>query len=487
MERKKLVWLIGFLLISFFMSEFKVSAEEIVPIRVRLASGNDAVSFRVVEGKYELVDGALNLPIGSPLPGEIWTIRKEGLNLKVAVNGQLQEIPYEGPLFLTQKDTSQLNLFSYNDTRYRGDLVIYNTQNGLLVVNVLDIEKYLYGVVGREMGYWAEEEALKTQAIVSRTYALSRRNPDRLYDVGLDTFTQVYGGYEAELEPGADRVKKAVDATAGLVIYYDGQLIEAFFHANAGGYTESSENVWSEARPYLKAVPSPWDEYALKYPKQSSGWPANTYSWVKTFTRQELEEQLEQWNEQNQILGRDDRVVRVGKILALKTYRFAKDSRESNASGRVTRLDLIGNRGTKTFWRDTIRSVFGLKSTLFEVKFDSTVSILSGVGEQVEVHNGSSIFAIGAEENRLTPNGNRETYVVKGMESRRVIPKEFRNVTFVGRGHGHGVGLSQWGARGMAAAGHNYQEIIEHYYNQGKKDGRLTIGPYRLKTEGGEK
>jgi stage II sporulation protein D len=66
-----------------------------------------------------------------------------------------------------------------------------------------------------------------------------------------------------------------------------------------------------------------------------------------------------------------------------------------------------------------------------------------------------------------------------GADGLKTMPKDFSIITFKGKGNGHGLGMSQWGARGMAQNGKNYKSIIEHYYNQGRFDGRLSIGQYR--------
>ena len=177
------------------------------------------------------------------------------------------DISVKGPF--APGGSSPANLFRYQ-SRYRGDLYIYNESSGLMAVNVVDLENYLAGVLVKEMGVTAPLEALKAQAVVSRTYALSNRNPSAYYDLSADTSTQVYGGYEAETVPGMERIYEAIRATEGLVINYDGDLIQAFFHANGGGHTENSENA-GEKVPYLKGVPSPYD-VVLQYPHQTGGW-----------------------------------------------------------------------------------------------------------------------------------------------------------------------------------------------------------------------
>lgn len=445
-------------------------------IRVGLASGLISAEFQVVQGQYQLMDSATGLLIAVPQKGEKWTIVKEGLNLIVQREGLPLGNFYPGPLILKAVDEDETNIVRFRNGRYRDNLIFHNESQGILVVNSLSVEKYLYGVVGKEMGVSAPMEALKAQAVVSRTYALSlsHKNKSAKYDVGVDTSTQVYGGYDAETVSGWNRVKEAVDSTAGEVIYYDGQLIQAFFHSNAGGYTENSENVWVEALPYIKAVASPWDEFAVSYPSQtSSGWPANTYRWETVLTRQEIQDRVAAWN------AKRGNKTPVGEITEIKISRKQQNGKGETLSGRVTLMELIGTQGTLSVVKDNIRSLLGLKSTLFDLELDSTVAVLDGNGILKTYHNTKGLQALGYKGYLSEINAGEKTYSIKGWKSNKVMPKIFEKVVIRGKGYGHGLGMSQWGAQGMAQAGYKYDDIIEHYYNQGKKDGRLTIKEYR--------
>jgi stage II sporulation protein D len=138
--------------------------------------------------------------------------------------------------------------------KYRGDLVLHVKSTGLMAVNHLNVESYLYGVVPKEMSPLWSLEALTAQAIASRTYALyireKRAAADRDYDVEATTSSQVYGGYDAEKESA----RAAVDASKGIVLSHDDKLIISYFHANSGGCTESSLNVWGVDLPYLQSI-----------------------------------------------------------------------------------------------------------------------------------------------------------------------------------------------------------------------------------------
>lgn len=414
-------------------------------IRVCLTQGVAKGIFEVSEGEYVLEDVLGKRSVLSP--GEKWEVIKEGPYLKLLPEKGEPLFPLEAATFLPVGEG--LNLFTWEGKPYRGKLVVYNEAGGLVAVNVLGMEAYLYGVIGPEMGASAPLEALKAQAVVSRSYALSFLGKGLLFDVKADTSNQVYKGYSAETA----RIRQAGDETAGEVLFYGGKVVLAYFHANAGGYTEDSENVWGEVLPYLRGVPSPDDVYALRYPRQVNGWPANTYQWEKIFTREELAGQVARWNEQNQ--GKVENQINVGEIIELQASSKTK-------SGRVTELKLIGTEGTKSFYRDRIRSPFGLRSTLFNLTLDATVWLLGNNSKKASAQ-GRYFWAEGKGK-REPLRKSADNYFVAGAEETRAVPKVFQKVTFTGKGYGHGVGMSQWGAQGMAAQGKNYREILLYYY-----------------------
>ena len=137
---------------------------------------------------------------------------------------------------------------------YRGAIRVMKSPQrwGLTVVNVVPVEEYLYGVVGKEMSPSWHREALKAQAVAARTYAISHKNyfASRGFDMTDDTSSQIYAGINGE----SPSVIAAVDATRGEILTYGGKPIDAFFCSTAGGWTENSENVWGSRIPYLRGV-----------------------------------------------------------------------------------------------------------------------------------------------------------------------------------------------------------------------------------------
>ncbi len=155
---------------------------------------------------------------------------------------------------------------SLGGRKYRGFLSVHLRPSGLMAVNHLDVESYLYGVVPKEMSPLWAPQALAAQAIASRTFALYIREKhasgDKAYDLEATTSSQVYGGFDVEKETA----RAAVDASRGLVLAYENKLIISYFHANSGGHTESSLNVWGVDLPYLKSVE---DRYSVEPPEQT--------------------------------------------------------------------------------------------------------------------------------------------------------------------------------------------------------------------------
>ena len=264
------------------------------------------------------------------------------------------------------------------DRWYRGRTRVVPTNKGLTAVNYVDLEKYLYSVLGGEVYPTWPLEALKAQAVAARTYALYQRQTrgNSVYDVGDTIAWQVYRGLETE----APSLYQPVDSTAGQVLTFNGKIILAAFHSSSGGHTESVENVWSsDSIPYLRGVP----DFDGNTPEAQ---------WTKSFSRAELSR----------------RISGVGNVISMTPDRVSP-------VGRVITMKVVGDGGSRVISGPALRRALDLKSTWFTVSTDSNKS----------------------------------------------LPDTFR---IDGRGYGHGIGLSQWGAYSQASQGANYQQILLHYY-----------------------
>jgi stage II sporulation protein D len=232
-----------------------------------------------------------------------------------------------------------------SDKWYRGRTLVVPTTGGLTAVNYVDLEDYLYSVVGSEVYTNWPLEALKAQAVAARTYALYQRqtSSNAVFDIGNTVSWQVYDGMAKE----APSTRAAVDATKGQVLTYNGQIIDAVFHSCSGGYTENVENVWMSPLPYLRGVPS-FDQNSPDC------------QWERTFTADQLRR----------------RVTGVGNIISMTPV-------ATGPSGRVRTMRVTGDSGSRTIDGDDLRNALGLKSTLFQVI--PQVNQVASIGRNVPV------------------------------------------------------------------------------------------------------
>lgn len=295
---------------------------------------------------------------------------------------------------------------------YRGAMELIPKKIGLTVVNRVNLEEYLYGVVPAEIPASWPQAALEAQAVAARTYALANLGRYRIqgFDLLATPASQVYSGVTQE----APSVIEAVNATRGQILTFDGKPAAAFYYDNSGGYTESGAFVWGTNRPYLQAIPE--KPLAVRNkpltPDELADWLTSqpecatyregyyvrsAYRWTLWVTRQQLESRIH-------------RIARVGRIKAIIPM-------ERGISGRVQRVMIKGTAGSYILNRESIPyRLGGLRSTLF---------------------------------------------VVQPKLGRDGLPESF---IFSGGGWGHGVGMSQSGAAGMALDGATASEILSYYY-----------------------
>ncbi len=158
-----------------------------------------------------------------------------------------------------------------NKRKFRGNVdIIREKDQTLLVVNYINVEDYLKGVLYHEVSHWWPKEALRAQAIVARTFALYQAsvNKDKDYDVTCDIYSQVYGGATSE----KFRATRAINRTRGKVLTYKGKIFPAYYHATCGGHTEDASVLWNTNLPVLKGTKcgfckrSPHYNWQLKLP-----------------------------------------------------------------------------------------------------------------------------------------------------------------------------------------------------------------------------
>ncbi len=219
-----------------------------------------------------------------------------------------------------------------------------------LVVNRVDIEEYVKGVVPAEVSSTWHPEMLKAQAVAARTYALYQQmlSAAREYDVAATVQDQVYRGKQ-----GVDPViLRAVEDTRGLVVTYQDAPIYAAFSSTAAGLTEDAVNVWSKDYPYLKGVECPFD---LMSPY---------YQWKSSFKIDTLEQNLQQQG------------FSVGKIATITPFLFSR-------GGRVAKLRVLHSGGELVLRGEELRKAVGytiIPSTQFAIELIGRDVVLSGFG-----------------------------------------------------------------------------------------------------------
>lgn len=148
---------------------------------------------------------------------------------------------------------SRSDSITVNGTEFRGLIELRNISNrSILVINEVDLEEYLMGVVAAEIPPKWEFEALKAQAVASRTYALHKKKTSegQPYHLSATKLSQIYGGKRSE----HDNAIKAVQETAGLILTYQGEVIPTYYHSSCGGHTEDARELWGVDAPYLRGV-----------------------------------------------------------------------------------------------------------------------------------------------------------------------------------------------------------------------------------------
>lgn len=349
-----------------------------------------------------------------------WTISLPGDILAARPVGQSQGVK------VTEKGRS-----------YRGIVEVCLTGGRLRVVNEVNVEDYLYGVVPKEMSDSWPKEALKAQAVAARTYVAANagRYGSLGFDLTDDQYSQVYGGVEAE----GDNSRSAVNETKGQILVYNGLPITAFYHSNSGGYTENSEKVWVSALPYLRGVPDPY----------SLGVGSSKDSWQVTYSKGSLENWI------NSTFAGNGRKP-IGSLTGISVL-------ETGVSGRLTKVRVEGTEGSATIENDLIRYYLGnLDSTLFQISTDSDLVSVNQAGSLVQSRGLAGKYVVRGDGEVSQIQGGTKS--VAGSGGSRQVNAEPSNYVFDGKGWGHGVGMSQWGAYGMAKAGKGYRDILVYYY-----------------------
>lgn len=335
-------------------------------------------------------------------------------------------------LILEPQDGSELTVNSLvraqGTPSYGGRLEILDTENGLVLVNEIDMEEYLKKVIPSEMPSSYEKEALKAQAVCARTYAFmqSRSNSYSEYGAQIDDSTQfqVYNNVDPD-----EKTAQAVQETYGKMLYYNENPITAYYFSTSCG-TTTNATIWDsdpEDTPYLRCLSLQTARSRLSFASEEA---FASFIKKKNFPAYDASYPLYRWNFKTNGTIIASHVGGVGKITGVSVT-------ERGPGGVAMKLLVKGSEGETTIsGQNAIRSALGdasLTLTLMDGKTSDGWSLLP-----------SGFLAI------------EET----GTDEQGVV--QFR---VYGGGYGHGVGMSQNGAQGMAKAGMGYEEILKYFYD----------------------
>lgn len=312
---------------------------------------------------------------------------------------------------------------------YAGVMEIAKDSGGLLLINELDLETYLYGVVPSEMPASYEMEALKAQAVCARSYAYRQilENGYATYGAHVDDSVsyQVYNNLQTD-----EKVIRAVNETAGEVLQFGDEVAVTYYYSTSCGYT-TNETIWKNGRKentYLSGKlltdsmeqldltkEEVFRDFILKEPYETYDSGESWYRWDVTVPV-------------DQITKNVNKIQNIGKITDLEVT-------ERNEGGVVQKVLVSGTKGT------------------VEIEYEHAIrTALNGQGQTI-----SRIYGKDTEGGAMLPSG---FFVVDAVKEEGVL-KGFR---FRGGGFGHGAGMSQNGANHMAQKGRSYIEILNLFY-----------------------
>ena len=319
--------------------------------------------------------------------------------------------------------------FTYIGSIKYPDTLIFSASGGAItVINLVDAELYLKGVLPSEIYPSWHEEALKTAAITARTFtyhSLGGKHKNYGVDVCATTCCQVYSG----ITKCDDRTNKAIDDTKNMVLTYNGKIITAVYHAISGGITQSAAGTWGgnpASFPYLTIIKTPFENYS----EIARG------KWTKVLYDEDF----------NNLISKSSYRGKLSAPISVTV-----DDPTPGYINNVTLTDKNG--GSITLQNsDTIRSFFSTWSANFTI--GNVYMPYAGAYDSASVltSSGEIYLPAGQSASILTSAGGE---VISGI----------RNAHFIdGKGYGHGVGLSQYGSQYAAKAGYTYHEILATYF-----------------------
>jgi SpoIID/LytB domain protein len=399
-------------IVMLFVFPSSIYAEEIVTVRLHKEINDTSELELRLKGGYLSIDSFIPL--------------KEGVNYKLLVKrghlylkegDQVQKL--NGPIHLIPDQYDTEHQIFINNQPYLGAMEFQiENQQFIRPINQLPLEDYLKGVVPLEVYPSWNLETLKAQALAARTYAVAH-----LYDKMDDTIRyQVYGGYDWK-----DSTTRAVEETKGEVITYNHQLINAFYSASNGGMTESNANVWGgKAVSYF---PIKRDEFDPVLP------------WEYKFHQEQINLDTVDWNNPDWWEELQERDQKIASTIKNKLQK-------NGYPGDIKIVSIPKFELSNEQYKSKRSSKGSITIEFLHRLFDGTVLF-----EQLNLED--------VNLNKIRPmiGGDLfKSYYIDSLESNDGL------YTMKGRGNGHGVGMSQWGANYMGEKGKTYSEIIQFYF-----------------------
>ncbi len=396
-----------------------------VPLLIRVGLATDLSSVAVtVTGPTRLLAGDRRREVASLKGSDHLAVRSVGNRLSWQAAGRTGEADL---LFLAPRDPAYQLV--WHETPYRGEILLRPAGGKVTVINIVELETYLRGVVPWEIGRPGLEAlaAVEAQAVAARTYTIShlRERDEFGFDVWADVQDQVYRGAYGE----ESVCNEGIARTYGLVLRAGRSEIEAYYSSTCGGWTSNLEEVWPRpARSYLR---SQRDAIGNGPPFCAA---ARHFSWEVSWSRAELERTLAQ-SLQDYIayMSTGSRAEWAGRLFTPRSAAVSPNQPgrlrdlkivSRTTSGRVGRLDVVTDAGVYHVRGDRVRWV-----------------LVPPGGDPVILR--SALFEL-----TVTQDG-------EGQPLR---------ITATGHGFGHGVGMCQEGALSMARQGYTSEAILKHYY-----------------------
>ena len=320
---------------------------------------------------------------------------------------------------------------------YRGEVEFQRrTGSDMTIINVLPIEEYLYGVVPNEMGASSNIEALKAQAIASRSYSykiINKHSADG-FNLCATTDCHVYNGYSSEKL----NTNMAINDTKDMVVTYNGEVAETLYFSSSGGKTEAAVNVWKSDIPYLQCVDDKYETGKF-----------NHYNWKIDLTAEEISQKLKSKN--------------IGAVTSIEI------TKQSEA-GRAIEVIVKGTSNPSGIIISKIdcKNFLGLYSQLYTITTNSHIIVTTNSKTVNTQLSKLKIFNVNGKTTNIDPA--QQVKIVNANGISKTVSASPSVYSFVGKGWGHSVGMSQDGAIGYANAGYTYAQILTHYYTGTKID-----------------